>query len=214
MAQPCPDRRPLKPRRKKKRRSVLGLDLAGVPHRPTGVCLLEDGVCRTTLLYKDSEILDHARESGPALIAIDAPLNLPPGRRSMADRNGAHYRPCDIELRRRKIPFFPITLGPMRKLTQRGIRLKRRLEAEGFRVVEIYPGGAQDIWKIPRAKRSREGLRRGLSRLGIKGLTRAASDHELDAATGALVGWLYLIDQAEVLGDFSSGAILMPVAGR
>lgn len=132
----------------------------------------------------------------------------------MADRNGAHYRPCDIELRRRKIPFFPITLGPMRKLTQRGIRLKRRLEAEGFRVVEIYPGGAQDIWRIPRAKRSREGLRRGLSRLGIKGLTRAASDHELDAATGALVGWLYLIDQADVLGDFSSGAILMPVAGR
>jgi predicted nuclease with RNAse H fold len=100
----------------------------------------------------------------------------------------------------------------MRKLTERGIRLKRRLEAEGFRVVEIYPGGAQDVWRIPRAKRSKEGLRRGLTRLGVRGLSRLASDHELDAATGALVGLLYLRRKAEVLGDFSSGAILMPLS--
>jgi predicted nuclease with RNAse H fold len=199
---------------KKKCQVVLGIDLAGVPHRPTGICLLEDGRGRTKLLYEDREILEYAQESEPDLIAIDAPLNLPSGRRSMADRNGSHYRPCDIELRRRKIPFFPITLGPMRKLTERGITLKRRLEAEGFRVVEIYPGGAQDAWKIPRAKRNMEGLRRGLARLGIKGLTRSASDHELDAATGSLVGWLYLMGNAEVLGDFQTGAILMPAAGR
>ena len=195
---------------KKNNQAVLGLDLAGVPHRPTGACLLEDGVARTKLLYKDEEILDYARETRPVLIAVDAPLNLPPGRRSMADRNGSHYRNCDLELRRRKIPFFPITLGPMRKLTERGIRLKRRLETQGFRVVEIYPGGAQDIWNIPRAKRSREGLRKGLARQGVKGLTRSASEHELDAATGALVGWLYLTGRAEVLGDFRSGAILVP----
>ena len=193
---------------------MLGLDLAGVPHRPTGSCLLEDGRARTKLFYEDREILDYARETKPVLIAIDAPLNLPPGRKSMADRNGSHYRPCDLELRRRKIPFFPITLGPMRKLTERGIRLKRRLETEGFRVVEIYPGGAQDIWRIPRAKRSREGLRKGLARRGIKGLTRSASDHELDAATGALVGWIYLTGKAQILGDFRSGAIIMPDAGR
>lgn len=200
---------------KKKQPAVLGVDLAGVPHRPTGICLLDkDGRARTMLLYEDREILDYARENQPVLIAVDAPLNLPPGRKSMAERNGSHYRRCDIELRRRKIPFFPITLGPMRKLTERGIRLKRRLEAEGFRVVEIYPGGAQDVWRIPRAKRNKEGLKRGLARQGIKGLTRSASDHELDAATGALVGWLYLLGKAEVLGDFASGAIIMPAAAR
>jgi predicted nuclease with RNAse H fold len=193
---------------------VIGLDLAGVSRRPTGVCLLQDGRAETRLLYRDKEILDYSREKKPALIAIDAPLNLPPGRSSMADRNGSHYRPCDLELRRRRIPFFPITLGPMRKLTLRGIQLKRRLEAEGFRVVEIYPGGAQDLWKIPRAKRSRPGLRRGLARLGVKGLTPSASDHELDAAAGALVGRLYLRGEAEILGDFRSGAIIMPGAAR
>ena len=194
--------------------TVVGLDLAGVPGRPTGVCLLREGRAETMLLYRDKEILEYCREKKPALIAIDAPLNLPPGRRRMADRNGSHYRACDLELRRRRIPFFPITLGPMRKLTIRGIKLKARLEAEGFRVVEIYPGGAQDVWGIPRARRNREGLRRGLTRQGIKGLTRSASDHELDAATGALVGRLYLAGQAEVLGEFSSGAILMPASGR
>jgi predicted nuclease with RNAse H fold len=189
---------------------VLGVDLAGVAHRPTGICLLEARRARTMLFSGDDEILSLAREAKPALIAIDAPLNLPPGRRSMADRNGAHYRPCDLELRLRKIPFFPITLGPMRVLTERGIALKRRLEAEGFRVVEIYPGGAQDIWGIPRARRDLEGLRRGLARRGIKGLRASASDHELDAATGALVGLLFLRGEAEVLGDFATGAIIMP----
>jgi len=191
---------------------VLGIDLAGVAHRPTGICLLEEGRGRTMLLSVDDEILALASQTKPALIAIDAPLNLPPGRRTMADRNGSHYRPCDLELRRRKIPFFPITLGPMRKLTERGIKLKRRFEAQGFRVVEIYPGGAQDIWGIPRAGRSPEALRRGLARLGIKGLGVAASDHELDAATGALVGLLFLQGKAEILGDFTTGAIILPCA--
>jgi predicted nuclease with RNAse H fold len=190
--------------------SVLGIDLAGVPHRPTGVCLLQRDRARTALFSADDEMLSLAREAKPALIAVDAPLNLPPGRRSMADRNGAHYRPCDLELRRRRIPFFPITLGPMRILTERGIGLKRRFEDEGFRVVEIYPGGAQDIWGIPRARRDREGLRRGLARRGVKGLDAAASDHELDAATGALVGLLFLRGEAEILGDWSTGAIIMP----
>jgi predicted nuclease with RNAse H fold len=194
----------------KKEWTVLGIDLAGVAHRPSGICLLKKGRAQTLLLLADDEILSFVRQTEPALIAIDAPLNLPPGRRSMTDRNGCHYRPCDLELRHRKIPFFPITLGPMRKLTERGIGLKELLEAERFRVVEIYPGGAQDIWGIPRAGRSREELRRGLVRLGVKGLRVSASDHELDAATGALVGLLFLHGDAETWGDFATGAIIMP----
>jgi predicted nuclease with RNAse H fold len=194
----------------RKRLTVVGLDLGGVEHRPTGVCLLRGWTASTMLLYGDDEIMDFVRRARPSVVAIDAPLNLPPGRKSMADRNGAHYRPCDLELRRRKIPFFPITLGPMRQLTERGIRLKRRLEGEGFRPVEIYPGGTQDLWGLPRARRDLPRLRRGLMRLGIRALGRRASDHELDAATGALVGRLFLLGKAEILGDFRTGAIIMP----
>ena len=189
---------------------VLGVDLAGVPHRPTGMCVLRDLKASTFLSYSDAEILECAEKEKPDLITIDAPLNLPPGRKTIEDRNGKHYRVCDLELRRRKIPFFPITLGPMRVLTVRGIELRGELERMGFRVVEMYPGGAQDIWGIPRARRDLEGLRKGLQRLGIKGLINDISDHELDAATGALVGLHFLQDKAEVYGNFKDGAILMP----
>jgi predicted nuclease with RNAse H fold len=172
--------------------------------------LLEGLKAKTALLYTDEEILDWVRKEKPELIAIDAPLTLPPGRKSIDERNDSHYRPCDMELRRRKIPFFPITLGPMRVLTKRGIMLREILEDEGFRVVEIYPGGAQDIWQIPRAKRSLSGLRDGLRKLGILNLKKTSSDHELDAASGALVGFQFLQGKAEVYGDFKSGAIIMP----
>jgi predicted nuclease with RNAse H fold len=190
--------------------SVLGVDLAGVPHRPTGMCLLQGLRAKTFLSYSDSEIIECVEDEKPDLIAIDAPLTLPPGRETIEDRNGVHYRICDMELQRRKIPFFPITLGPMRMLTVRGIELRGEFEKRGFRAVEMYPGGAQDIWGIPRARRDLTGLRRGLQRLGIKGLKKEISDHELDATTGALVGLLFLQDKAEVYGNFTEGAILMP----
>lgn len=189
---------------------VLGIDLAGVPYRPTGMCVLRSLKATTFIAYSDAEILKCAEEENPNLIAIDAPLNLPPGRKTIEDRNGEHYRICDLELRRRRIPFFPITLGPMRVLTVRGIELRKELEKKGFHVAEMYPGGAQDIWKIPRARRDLPGLRRGLQRLGIKGLKKDISGHELDATTGALVGLLFLQNKADVYGNFAEGAILMP----
>jgi predicted nuclease with RNAse H fold len=190
--------------------SVVGVDLAGVPHRPTGMCLLKNMDAQTMLAYADESILGIIDGEKPNLVTIDAPLALPPGRKSIHQKNGQHFRPCDLELRRRKIRFFPITLGPMRILTERGIALKNAIEKKGFSVVEIYPGGAQDIWGIPRVKHDIGGLRKGLGLLGIEGLREDCSDHELDAATAALVGRLYLQGKAEIYGDFSSGAIIMP----
>lgn len=99
----------------------------------------------------------------------------------------------------------------MRTLTVRGMRLKKKIEAQRIRVVEIYPGGAQDVWGIPRAKRDLPGLLAGMRRLGLLGLRVKATADELDAASGALVGQLFLRGKAEVLGDFKTGAILLPV---
>ena len=192
---------------------IIGLDLAGSPKRPTGFCFLRGLRAETNNLFSDEEIVAAIVEAKPDLVAIDAPLHLPPGRSSIHERNDSHYRPCDLQLRARKIPFFPITLGPMRGLTERGMRLRAELEKGGIRTVEMYPGGAQDVWRIPRAARDRKGLRRGLARLGLKGLRPDCSDHELDAATGALVGRLFLQGRAEVLGDFDSGAIVLPLPG-
>lgn len=189
---------------------VVCIDLAGVPHRPSGLCLLRGLRAETAILYSDDEFFSWVEKGNPDLVAVDAPLTLPPGRKSIEERTHFHFRPCDEELRRRKIPFFPITLGPMRALTERGILLRKRLELDGYRVIEVYPGGAQDVWRIPRAKRCLSALRAGLSRLGIKGLEIECTAHELDAAAGALVGRLFLKGKAEVYGDFESGAIIMP----
>ncbi len=189
---------------------VVGIDLAGVAGRPTGGCVLKGHDVSSVILYADEEILNYVQAAKPDLVAIDAPLSLPPGRKSINERGKHHFRACDEELRRRKIPFFPITLGPMRSLTERGIKLRQRLERAGYRVVEIYPGGAQDIWGIPRAKHGVVELRLGLLRLGIRGMRRKISTHELDAVSGALTGLLFLQGKGEVYGNFSRGAIIMP----
>lgn len=201
-------------REKGKQFSVVGVDLAGVHFRPTGICFLQRFEASTSLLYSDEEILDYVLKEKPDLVAIDAPLTLPPGRRSIHDLNDSHFRVCDLELKRRGIPFFPITLGPMRSLTERGIELRRKLERLRIQVIEIYPGGAQDLWRIPRARHGIGKLRSGLRQLGIKGLKKEATAHELDAATGALVGQFFLQGQAQVFGNFATGAIIMPYPRR
>jgi predicted nuclease with RNAse H fold len=192
--------------------TVVGIDLAGSPTRNTGICTLRRNtviLCET--VHSDEEITSYVKHANPDLIAIDAPLNLPPGRKTIEDRNGEHFRPCDRELLRRGIRFFPITLGPMRSLTTRGIALKKKLVRRGFRVIEMFPGAAQDIWGIARKQEGFGKLRRGLEGLGLHGLTAKMNGDELDAVTGALVGRLFLEGKAEVLGNFKEGAIVVPM---
>ena len=121
----------------------------------------------------------------------------------MEDKNGEHFRPCDRELLRRGIPFFPITLGPMRLFTKRGIHLKRVLTRRGYLVIEVYPGAAQDIWNTGRKQDGLSKLRKGLQKLGVKGSNEKMSGDELDSVTAALVGQLFLRGKAEVLGHFA-----------
>ena len=130
---------------------VVGVDLAGAPHRRTGVCVLRGLRARTRVAFTDEEILSAIDRARPDLVPMDAPLSLPVGRTTIQDRSGPHFRPCDLELRRRGIRFFPITLGPMRMLTERGLALKAKIETLGYRAVECYPGGAQDVWGLPRS---------------------------------------------------------------
>jgi hypothetical protein len=189
---------------------IVGLDLAGVESRPTGFCVFADMKAETSLTYTDKEILEKIKESRPAIVAIDAPLSLPPGRKSLEERTSVHLRECDRELLKRGIKFFPVTLGPMRKLTKRGINLRRILEAEGFIVIEAYPGGAQDVLGIPRKQKGLKKLKAGLESLGIKGLKSQISDHELDAVTCAYVGKLFLEGKAVTYGAPDEG-IVMPI---
>jgi hypothetical protein len=190
--------------------SIVGIDLGGVETRPSGYCTLLGVKAETSLVYK--EILTKIRQDSPKVVTVDAPLSLPPGRKSLEERNGNHLRECDRELLKRHIKFFPITLGPMRKLTERGMRLKKIIEQENFIVLETYPGGAQDVLGIPRKQRGLEKLKAGLENLGVKGLSSGMSDHELDAVTCAYVGKLFLEEETIFYGG--QCGIIMPKGER
>jgi predicted nuclease with RNAse H fold len=198
---------------------AIGIDLAGSPKRPTGVCRLSAMTASVHCAYSDEEVLEAVTDDA-RLVAVDAPLSLPRGRcclESDCDCAGkVHFRECDLELRKMGIKFFPITLGPMRMLTERGMRLKKEIESRGLEVVETFPGGAQDIWGIPRQKDPR-GLRRGLKKKGIKGDIdrRGISVHELDAVSCALAARLHVQGRSLVIGDPDEGQMVLPKkAGR
>ena len=188
--------------------SIVGLDLAGVEAKPTGFCLLQGMSAKCMLLYTDQDIIEATLESKPRVIAIDAPLYLPPGRLSLEQKNAPHLRQSDRALIRMGIKLFPPTLGPMRKLTTRGIRLRGFFEEKGLKVIEAYPGGAQDVLGIPRKQKNVDKLCLGLINLGLEGLTYSLSHHELDAVTCAYVGKLLLEEKAVVYGEPDQGIVL------
>ena len=198
-------------KRKREKGIIIGIDLAGSEKRNTGFCIMKGMNVKTFIVHSDQEIFSILKKikPKPKIIAIDAPLSLPFGRESLEKRGPPHLRECDKELLRRKIKFFPLTLGPMRKLTARGIKLKKKLEKKGYTVIEVYPGGAQDMLGIAR-KREEEKLMQGLRKIGIKGLNKKTTHDELDAVTAALVGKFYLEDNYLTFGKEEEGLIIMP----
>ena len=189
---------------------IIGIDLAGSTRRKTGICILNNRlIAKTSIVYTDNEIIELVERVKPDLIAIDAPLSLPYGRKSLDEKCDIHFRECDKMLLKMGIKFFPITLGPMRMLTKRGIKLKNILEAKGYNVIEVYPGGAQDILGIPRKSHGLNRLKEGLEKLGIKGICEKVTGDELDAVTAAYVGYLFLKKKALLLSG-RDGCIVMP----
>ncbi len=172
---------------------------------------------RTKIVYEDAEILEEIFNSRPGLVAIDAPLSLPRERCCLENdcicRGHGHLRECDRAVRHLGIPIFTLTLGPMRVLTIRGIRIRDRLEKKKIPVIETYPGGAQDIWGIPRQK-DRIGLKKGLLGFWLGGdiKRRRISSHELDAITCALVAQEHRSGCSLVLGDPNEGLMVLPGA--
>ncbi len=196
---------------------AVGIDLAGVEARPTGFCILDETLnAQTCLLHSNRQIIEMTEQAKPDVVSIDAPLALPKDRPSLSVKykNRSHLRECDKTLLKMGIRFFPITIGPMRKLTRRGIKLRRILENEGFKVIESYPGAAQDLLGMPRKQKGLQKLRRALIKYGINGIAerKGISDHELDAVTSALVGLFYLKGSYLAIGDPKEMLMILPKA--
>lgn len=187
----------------------MGIDLAGVDVRPSGICILIGNYTKVSTAYTDEEIINIALNEKPEIIAIDAPLALPKGK-TIDSKNC--IRECDKALRKMGIRFFPINFGGMRKLTIRGIKLRKKLEKLRFEVIETYPGAAQDILGLPRVKRDAKKLQLELIEIfKLRGdVKKELNHHQLDAVTCAIVGKLYLEDRYLSLGDPEEILMILP----
>jgi uncharacterized protein YprB with RNaseH-like and TPR domain/predicted nuclease with RNAse H fold len=197
----CPDV-PTPPR-------IVGIDLTGSAKRATGWALLEGANARTKSLVTDDDLINATTAARPDLVSIDSPLSLPEAH---GNPGAPIYRKCELALKRMGISVFWCLLPTMEGLTRRGIRLADELRSQGLKVIESYPGAAQDILQIPRKRASLDELKCGLVRAGIQGefATTKVTHDEVDAITSALVGLFYLADDYIALGTPSEDYLIVP----
>jgi uncharacterized protein YprB with RNaseH-like and TPR domain/predicted nuclease with RNAse H fold len=195
---------------------VVGIDLSGSEKKASGWASLKEDCAEARLLNTDSEIIDATVQAKPRVISIDSPLSIPEGRCCLNDnckcRQYGIMRKCEKLLRRRGVPIYPCLIASMQKLTKRGMELAERFKKLGFIVIESYPGAAQDILSIIRKRIDIEELKQGLVDFGIKGnFVNEKNNHDkLDAITSALVGYFYLADDYEAIGNKEEGYLIVP----
>lgn len=194
---------------------VVGIDLTGSEARPSGYCELECDAATLDILHTDEEMVQRIAAFRPDVVSIDSPLSLPAGRCCTSDecscREHGIMRECERVLKRRGINVYPALIQSMQALTARGIRLATALRAKGIDVIESYPGAAQDILQFPRKRIDLGALTESLKGFGLRLLeTREKINHdEIDALTSALVGYFYLADDYEGIGDESTENLLI-----
>ena len=194
----------------------IGIDLTGSEKRNTGFCILKDKEAYLAPIKNDDDIISKTINANPTIISIDSPLGLPKGRCCADDscecRKLGIIRECERILKRRGINVYPCLIKSMQKLTLRGIKLSRIFREKGFEVIESYPGAAQDILCIPRKRVDLEELESELKNLGINIVSKneKISHDELDAFTSALVGYFYLADEYEPLGNNDEEYLIIP----
>lgn len=190
---------------------VVGIDLTA-GDKATGVAVLNEFSVETCSLFSDEEILRYIEERNPGIVSIDSPLGLPGGGDTIDPKAGI-MRVAEHDLASIGIPAYPSLIDSMENLTLRGIRLRRAIErlSPAPRVIESYPGAAQDILCIPRKQKSLGLLREGLRRLGLTGPGLETRSHdEMDAITSAIVGRYFEADLFEPMGVPSEAQLIVP----
>lgn len=195
----------------------VGLDLTSSEKKHSGWAVLNNNIASTRRIRTDLELIDITIAQNPAVIVIDAPLSLPAGRLSVFDTDPGRQqfgitRECERSLLKVGIRSYPCLLPSMQRLTERGIRLATEFRMRGFEVIEGYPGGAQDILRIPRKQKGMSELAKGLERFGITGsfIEKPISHDELDAITAAIVGYFYMSGSYEAFGNELEGFLIVP----
>ena len=200
---------------------ALGLDPSGSERKRSGLAVIDEDLNAESRVVKtDAEILQAIHDAQPDVVAIDSPLALPRGR-CCADPSCAcavHgiVRGADRAVSRMGYRPFWTLLPSMVNLTLRSIRLRETLESTGIKVIEVYPGAAQDRLGLPRKQRGEDALLQGLYGLGIRfpKPDRKRVHDELDAITAAYVGLCWLQNAFEAAGPPDEIQIILPLAAR
>lgn len=198
----------------------LGIDLAGLEHRETGIALLRDGcLMLLTTASTDAEIVAFAREAGPgATVAVNAPLGRPRGRCCLDDDcpcrtdPGARSREAERALARMRVPTLATAL--IKVLARRGIRLAGLLREAGWEPLEVYPYASLRLLDLPTAgKRTQLGRRRIHDALRplVPGLDHPnATEHQLDAVVCAYTAHLWREGRTRAVGCPDEGMMTIP----
>lgn len=179
---------------------VAGLDLAGNPKNPSGLCILdvsgESKTVSTKIVYSDEEILEALKQYIPELTAVDAPL-------TFDGRN----RECDELLR--EYGALPVTLRGMEVLAKRGSQLAVELKESNLEAIEVYATGSAKILGLYDKKDPV--MQKNLLNSGLKGglENKFLSRDELDAISAALTAYLHQQNQTREVGGVD-GVIIVP----
>ena len=198
----------------------VGVDLAGVEHRETGLALLRGG--RLELLTSagdDGEILRFVAVAGrEATVAINAPLTRPRGRCCLDDDcpcrhdPGTRSRQVERDLGRMRVPTLATAL--IKVLARRGHRLAQAMRQAGWEPLEVYPFATLRLLGLPTAgKRTPLGRRRIQQALRalVPGLDHPdASEHQLDAVVCALTAQLWREGRTRTVGAPDEGLMTIP----
>ncbi len=205
----------------------FGLDFAS-PGHVSGYAVLDAAasLLDVGVAGDDAEIVALIERSGARTIAIDCPLGLPAGLDCLdAVHECAASSPKGIresELAVRALGFglyFTTKKTIIRAMAERGIALRRTLEARGLQVLEVYPYATKRVlFGGPFPKKTRpEGLRWLRDRVttivpGAGAVGRDLSHDELDAIVAAYTALLFARGEAIALGNAAEGTIVVPTA--
>lgn len=210
--------------------NFIGIDLTTSPRKQTACAVLDADLHLQdqVLLDSNEKIMALAEAYRPALVAIDAPLNLPLGLccleetcscQPVSPRKG---RQCERELSALGIGCYYTTKRSIIKgMVCRGIRLKADLERRGHTVIEIYPYASRLrlFGRLPKKTTvaGRRALQEGLQRFipSVLSPQEALLSHDaLDALLAAYTGFLYDHGETKALGNPAEGLLHIPISQR
>jgi predicted nuclease with RNAse H fold len=198
----------------------VGIDLAGVAHRETGVAILRGGrLVHLTSAGDDEEILSLTRLAGRwGTVAINAPLTRPIGRCCLDDDcpcrtdPGTRSRQLERELARMGIPTLATAL--IKVLARRGERIAIAVRALGYEPLEVYPFATLRLlglpWQGKKTSAGRRRIHRALKPL-VPGLNHPqASEHQLDSVVCAVTALLWRLGRTRSVGLPEEGLMTIP----